>query len=322
MRPDVAVISTGGTIASTRGEEAATPDKGGSELIETVPEISEHATVSVHELTQVASFNMDLETIADIGDAAAEAIADGAEGIVVTHGTDTMEESAYAVDLTREFDAPVVFTGAQRRPDELSSDGPSNMLTAIRAASDPQFCDAGGVYIAFDMEVHSPRDATKGHTSALNAFESPDKGPIASVTRDDIRLHRPPGSYSDTLEPTRTDADVMMIKSAADVDARQIEFAATQGVDGIIIEGTGLGNVTSELGQAVADVVDQGIPVVVTSRCQAGATAPVYGTAGGGRTLIDNGAVQADDLSAQKARLKLAFALTEVDRPDTIAEYF
>ncbi|RXK47927.1 asparaginase [Halorientalis pallida] len=322
MRPNVAVISTGGTIASTGGGEAATPEKGGSELVDAVPEITEHARVSVRELAQVASFNMDLETIADIGDATAEAIADGAEGVVVTHGTDTMEESAYALDLTREFDAPVVFTGAQRRPDELSSDGPSNMLTAIRAASHQRFRDAGGIYVAFDMELHSPRDVTKSHTSALGAFESPDKGPIASVTRDGLRVHRPPGSYSDTLQSTRTDADVMMIKSAASVDARQLEFAVNQGVDGIVIEGTGLGNITSALGRAVDSVVEEGIPVVVTSRCQGGATAPVYGTPGGGRTLIDNGAVQANDLSAQKARLKLAFALAEAEDPGSIGEYF
>jgi L-asparaginase len=322
MRPELAVVSTGGTIASTSGGGAATPQKGGSELVDAVPEISDHATVSVHELAQVASFNMDLETIANIGDTAADIIADGAEGVVVTHGTDTMEESAYVLDLTREFDAPVVFTGAQRRPDELSSDGPSNMLTAIRAASHPRFRDAGGVYVAFDMEIHSPRDVTKGHTSALGAFESPDKGPIASLTREEIHTHRPPGSYSDSLQPTRTDADVVIVKSAAGVDARQVEFAAENDVDGIVVEGTGLGNVTSALGRAVSEVVDEGIPVVVTSRCQAGATAPVYGTPGGGQTLIDEGAVQAGDLSAQKARLKLAYALAETEHPDGIGEYF
>lgn len=322
MSAEVAVISTGGTIASTQDKTAATPQKGGTELIEAVPKLSEYATLSVRDIAQVPSFDMDLDTIADIGDAAVDAAADGADGVVITHGTDTMEESAYVLDMTRDFDIPVVFTGAQRRPDEYSPDGPANMLTAVRAATHDRLQAAGGVYIAFDMELHSPRDVTKSHTSALGTFNSPDKGPIASFTRDDIRIHRQPGSYSETLAPTRSSADVRMIKSAVDVGSQQVDTAVEQGVDGIVIEGTGLGNTTSALGNAIKEAVEEGIPVVVTSRCHAGATAPVYGTDGGGQTLVDNGAVQAGDLPAHKARLKLALALAAVEEPLTATEYF
>jgi len=322
MSREVTVISTGGTIASTRSEAAATPQKGGEELVAAVPELSEYATLSVREVAQVASFDIDITTIADVGDATAEAIAEGADGVVVTHGTDTMEETAYVLDLTRDFDVPVALTGAQRRPDEHSPDGPANLLTAVRAATHDRFRAAGGVYVAFDTELHSPRDVTKGHTNALGTFESPGKGPVASVTREDIRIHRQPGSDTETLAPTRTTADVRMIKSAVGVGSRQIEAAVEQGVDGIVVEGTGLGNTTSGLGRAVADVVADGMPVVVASRCHAGATAPVYGTDGGGRTLVDNGAVQAGDLSAHKARLKLALALADVADPLAAADYF
>jgi L-asparaginase len=320
MKPEVAVISTGGTIASTRDDAAATPQKGGEELIEAVPELTEHAAVSVRDLTQVVSFDMNLDTIADIGEAAAEAAADGAAGVVVTHGTDTMEESAYAVDLTQDLDVPVVFTGAQRRPDEHSSDGPANLLTAVRAATHDRL--QGGVYIAFDMELHAARDVTKGHTSALGTFVSPDKGPVASFTREGVRFHRQPGSYSETITATHTTADVMMLKSAVDVDARQLEFAIERGADGIVIEGTGLGNVTSAIGTAVPEIVDAGTPVVVASRCHAGTTEPVYGTDGGGQTLAEKGVIHAGDLPAHKARLKLAFALAASERPSAVTEYF
>lgn len=324
MKPDVTIVSTGGTIASTHSKNAATPEKSGTELVEAVPEVSDHAAVSVRELMQVASFNIDLDIITDIGDAAVEAAADDADGVIITHGTDTMEESAYAVDLTRELDIPVVFTGAQRRPDELSSDGSSNILTAVRAASHDRLRTTGGVYIAFDMELHSAQDVLKSHTSALDTFKSPDNGPIGSFTRENLRLHRSPGSYTDTIKSNQTDADVMMIKSGAGVGSRQMTFAMEQDVDGIVIEGTGLGNVTSALGEEVATAVAANIPVVITSRCYAGATAPVYGTAGGGQTLTDNGGIQAGDLSAQKARLKLAFALADADdsEPSKIANYF
>jgi L-asparaginase len=322
MSAEVAVIGTGGTIASTQNEAAATPQKGGAELVEAVPELSEYATLSVRDVAQVASFDMNLDTVADIGDAAADAVADGADGVVVTHGTDTMEESSYVLDLTREFDVPVVFTGAQRRPDEHSPDGPANLLTAVRAATDDRLQAAGGVYVAFDMELHSPRDVTKSHTSALGTFESPGKGPVASVTREDIRMHRQPGSYSESIAATRSSADVRMIKSAVGVGAEQVESAREHAVDGLVIEGTGLGNTTSALGNAVGEAVESGLPVVVASRCHAGATAPVYGTDGGGQTLVDSGAVQAGDLSAHKARLKLALALANVQEPLAAAEVF
>lgn len=322
MSAEIAVIGTGGTIASTQNEAAATPQKSGAELVEAVPELSEYATLTVQDIAQVASFDIDIDTIADIGDAAADAIADGADGIVVTHGTDTMEESAYVLDLTREFDVPVVFTGAQRRSDEHSPDGPANLLAAVRAATDDRLQAAGGVYVAFDMELHSPRDVTKTHTSALGTFKSPGKGPIASVTRDDIRMHRRPGSHSASIAVTRSSADVRMIKSGVGVGARQVESAREQAVDGLVIEGTGLGNTTSALGSAIGDTVERGLPVVVASRCHAGATAPVYGTDGGGQTLVDNGAVQAGDLSAHKARLKLALSLADVREPLAATEVF
>lgn len=309
MVPDIAVLSTGGTIASTQDGDsgAASPSKAGSELVEAVPAVSTYGDISVQDVAQRPSFDMSLDRIATIGDAAAAAADAGADGIVVTHGTDTMEESAYALDLTRGLTPPVVFTGAQRRPDEHSADGAANLLTAVRAASHERFRGEEGVYVAFDSELHAARDVTKGHTSALGTFVSPDAGPVASVSREDIRVHRHPGSRSDTLPVDRTDADVAMVKSAAGVGRRGIDAALEAGVDGVVVEGTGLGNTTAAIGDGVADAVSAGVPVVVASRCRGGSTAPVYGTGGGGRTLVDRGAVQAGALPAHKARLKLAF---------------
>jgi L-asparaginase len=195
-------------------------------------------------------------------------------------------------------------------------------LTAVRAATHDRLQSAGGVYVAFDMELHSPRDVTKGHTSALGTFESPDKGPIASFDRHGVRFHREPGSYSDSLAPEQSSADVRMIKSAAGVGSEQIECAVDAGADGIVIEGTGLGNTTAAIGNAIDDVIDSGIPVVVASRCYAGTTAAVYGTDGGGQTLVDHGAVHAGDLPAHKARLKLALALADVEQPLDARDYF
>lgn len=322
MAREVVVLSTGGTIASTGNGEAATPQMRGAELVDAVPELSTYAELAVRDVAQIPSFDMDLETMSDVRDAAAEAADGGADGVVVTHGTDTMEESAYVLDLTLDLDVPVVFTGAQRRPDEVSSDGPANLRTAVRAASHERFRGHGGVYVAFDTELHAARDVTKAHTSALGSFESPDKGPVASFDRAGVRVHRSPGSYSESLPVTSSDAAVPMVKSAAGVGARQVEFAVSAGVDGLVVEGTGLGNTTSAIGTAVASATDEGIPVVVASRCHAGTTAPVYGTDGGGQTLVDRGVIQAGDLPAHKARLKLALALAADGAPEAVAGYF
>lgn len=320
---ELSLISTGGTIASTKSGNAAAPEKDGYELLELIrDEIDSTRVTGINNVAQVPSFDMDIDTIARIGDAVNEAAAGGADGVVITHGTDTMEGTAYVLDITLDVDIPTVITGAQRRPDETSPDGSANIISAIRTASDSRIQDAGGVYIAFDMEVHAARDARKTHTSALSTFCSPDKGPIASLTRERIRIHRSPGSYSAGLPVNRTEADVVIIKSGIGAGVRQIRMNIERGIDGFVIEGTGLGNTTAAIGDAVADAIDAGIPVVIGSRCHGGSTAPIYGTPGGGQTLANHGAVHAGDLPANKARLKLALALEAAGVPIEALKYF
>lgn len=321
MANTVTVLGTGGTIASTGGEEGASPSKSGADLVDAVPELADHATIEVHEVCQRPSFDMDVETIERIGHGANDAARDGADGIVVTHGTDTMEESAYYLDLTLQLDVPVVFTGAQRRPDEVSPDGPANILTAVRMATHERVRRHGAVYVAFDETLHAARDVTKLHTSNLDTFTSFEKGPVATATREGVRIYRQPVSYSDGFEVSSPSAEVRMVHSAVGIDGRLIEACVEDDVDGIVLEGTGLGNATTAVGDAVERAIDAGVPVVVTSRCPAGATAPVYGS-GGGQTLADYGAIHGDDLPAHKARLKLMLALEAAESRDQLGEYF
>jgi L-asparaginase len=321
----VTVLGTGGTIASTSKESGATPELSGADLVDAVPDLEQSATLSVEEVAQVPSFDMDFATVAQVGRAAERAVDDGADGVVVTHGTDTMEESAYLLDSTLDLDAPVVFTGAQRRPDQVSPDGPSNLLTAVRAAVHDRISSRGGVYVAFDEELHAARDVTKTHTSALATFASPNAGPVATFRPGPVRFYRDPGRrcvHVPVREPT---ARVEVVTTGIGVDAEAVERALDADVDGLVLEGTGLGNTTSALGDAVGRAVGRGVPVVVTSRCGAGGVAPVYGTPGGGATLADHGAIPGGDLPAQKARLTLALALTAVDDPgdaEAVASYF
>ncbi|WP_137286880.1 asparaginase [Halorussus salinisoli] len=328
MLPQVHVVATGGTIASTPDEDGAAPSLDGEDLLVSVPDLAAHADLSVESVSQVPGFDVDFEIMTEVAERAREAVADdAADAIVVTHGTDTMAETAYFLDLTCSLPVPVIVTGAQRRLDEPSSDAPANLLAAVRAATHSRVEE--GVFLAFDDELHAARDVRKVHSHKLAAFASPNDGPVATLTRDALRFHREPRSESvylpakaedETLEAP--DARVEMVVSAAGVDGAQVERAVESGADGLVVAGTGLGNATSELGEAIVEAIDAGVPVVLTSRCGAGATGAVYGTAGGGKTLQDAGAIPGGDLAPWKARVKLALALEAVDDVEDAADHF
>jgi L-asparaginase len=304
------VLSTGGTIASTSGDEGATPTKEGTELIDAVPELGDYGTIDVEEIAQVPSFEMDRETLETIGHRVEELDADDdIDAVIITHGTDTMEETAYYLDTALQPETPVLLTGAQRRPDEVSPDGQSNLLTSFLAAEAFDDHTGRGVFIAFNEEIHAARSATKVHTSKLETFTSVDVGPVATMTHDGIAMHRTPRSETEHIPTSSMDGVVYTIASGIGVTGDLAHAALEHGVDGFVINGTGLGNVTKDLGNTIQECVQAGVPVVVASRCLEGQTSPVYGSVGGGEKLREYGALFAGDLSAQKARIRLLLAL-------------
>jgi L-asparaginase len=309
----VTVLGTGGTIASTAGEGGATPTKSGADLVRAVPELDEYGDVEAEQVAQTPSYEMTAETLETVGDRVRELDADPAvDAVVVTHGTDTMEETGYFLDVAVQPETPVLLTGAQRRPDQVGPDGPRNLLTAVRMADEFATRDGGGTYVAFDEAAHAARYATKAHTSKVAAFRSVGAGPVATVDPNGVRLLRRPRSESTAVPDGTLEPSVDVFPSGVGVDGRRLQ-RAVEDVDGVVVEGTGLGNVTAGLGEAVRTAVRDDVPVVVASRCPAGRTAPVYGGTGGGEKLREYGAVFAGDLPAQKARIKLALALSTAD---------
>lgn len=320
---NVTLLSTGGTIASTDGDSGPKPTQTGEQLLETVPELESYATLTVEDIAQVPSFEIDGETLETIGERVSEFDSDPAvDTIVVTHGTDTMEETAYYLDVTVQPETPVFLTGAQRRPDEVSPDGPSNLLTAVRAGNAFADRDAGGTFVAFNEAVHSARSVTKAHTSALEAFQSMNTGPVATVDRSGVAVHRPPRSETRPIDAASLEPTVFTIKSGSAVTGELVTAAVERDAAGLVIEGTGLGNATAGLAEAVREAIDAGLPVVVTSRCLEGRVTPVYGGEGGGERLREYGAIFAGDLSAQQARLRLTLALEAFDDTAAIREAF
>lgn len=318
--PHVRVLSTGGTIASTDGADGATPSKDGDDLVATVPELEALAEVDVESVCDELSFHLSFSDVASLARAVERAADDGADGVVVTHGTDTMEESAYYLDLTVDADVPVVFTGAQRPADATGADGPANLLQAVRVAADDRFAD--GAYVAFGNLVHAARWVTKARAGRPEAYASPDAGPVAERTADGLALRREPRSESVSLPTVETTARVELLPSGLAVDARQLERAVADDVDGLVLAASGIGNTTPEIGDAVADAVDAGIPVVVATRCFDGAVAARYGGPGGSRTLRERGTIPAGDLPPWKARIKLGLALSAFDDHDDVRRAF
>ena len=333
-RPTVRVLSCGGTIASEPTDAGAEPAKSGDDLVAAVPDLADYADVSAVEVASHPGFDMQFSAVAGVAAAVHEGLDAGVDGFVVTHGTDTLADTAYALWLTldpdRLGDRPVVVTGAQRRFDEPSSDAPANLTTAVRAATGEAV--ASGVYVAFDDELHAARDAVKTHTNKLDTFQSPGAGPVASFTRADARVHRPPSPRRDesaadagrlpvSALSAAPDTEVAVVHSGLGVGAAGVERALSADVDGIVVEGTGLGNVTGALGDALSDAVES-VPVVVASRCHAGPTEPVYGTPGGAVTLRDHGVYFAGDLSTAKARVKLRLALSTANGDERVPRLF
>lgn len=314
--PVVHLLACGGTIASEPTAAGATPAKSAADLREAVPELEAIADVQATDVASYPGFDLRLNTLLAV---ARRTGAPGVDGVVVTTGTDTLADAAYGLSLLTDGETPVVVTGAQRRFDEPSSDAAANLLVAARAAADGRF---EGTFVAFDAQLHDARTVVKGHTDALGAFESPETGPVATFTRTGVRLHRSPVREAPTLDtPGAVVADVPVVHSGMSVGAAAFERAVEAGADGIVVEATGLGNVTRALGEAIADAPAD-LPVVVASRCRAGGTEPIYGTAGGGVTLAEHGVVFAGALPASKARVALALGLSAGRRGEDLRTLF
>ena len=301
------VVSTGGTIAM-RPDPATgklVPAVSGDELVEML-DWPEAPPLSLDDFVHVPSFDVHGALALSLACRVVEHARSG-KSTVVTHGTDTMEETAYLADLLLPASAEaVVFTGAQRGAEQRDGDGPRNLRDAITAASSPG-SRGRGVLVVFAGEVHAAREARKVHTSALRAFASPGYGPLGHVDAGAVRYRRAPERPLPLAAPAEL-AQVDLIRLHAGSDGRFVRAAVESGSRAIVLEGTGRGNGNDQVVAAVREAVAAGVAVVVCSRCAEGRVEPVYGR-GGGRDLAEAGALFAGDLAGPKARVLLQVAL-------------
>jgi L-asparaginase len=302
----VHLLATGGTIASRHGPEGLAALSSGVELLAAAGPLT-GLTVTTSDLGTVGSFAF---TTSDLRSMVAEArrcLVEGLDGVVVSQGTDTMEESAYLADLLHDDPRPIIFTGAQRPFDAPAPDGPANLADALRAAASPAARDLG-VLLCFDGVVFAARGVRKIDTLRSGAFGAPGRGPVLRVAGDSVlSLARParPAPLPLDLRVELPRVDVMACYLG--MDAALLHAAVAAGAAGLVLEAFGAGNVPPAIAEAVEELVAGGIPVLVCSRVPSGPVAPLY--AAGGARLARGGAVFAGDLSPWQGRLLLAAAL-------------
>lgn len=300
----VVVLSLGGTIAMTAGAgEGVVPRLSGADLVAAVPGLQVVARVEAQSFRQVPGASLRLDDLHALAGEVDRHLDAGAAGVVVTQGTDTIEETSYYLDLLLDRPEPVVVTGAMRNPTLAGADGPANLLAAVVVAASGQ--DLGGVVVVLGDEVHSARGVAKAHASRPAAFTSPDSGPLGLVVEGRLVLHaRPvPKPVGVGRQLVSAGASVPVVVVGLDDDGRAL--AAAEGADAVVLEALGGGHVPERLVERVADLAAR-VPVVMTSRTRSGPTLlDTYGFPGSERDLRARGVLSAGPLNALKARILL-----------------
>jgi L-asparaginase len=310
MKPRIATFFTGGTI-SMRIDPAtggAIPALSGEEIIAQVPGLDRIADFDLVNFARWPGPHVTPSRMMDLARAVKERLAhEKIIGAVVTHGTDTLEETAYLVDLVLDDEKPIVFVGAMRNSSELSWDGPENLRSAVRVAIDPQTRGLG-VIVAMNNQLIAASEAVKTHTESTDTFQSRDFGPLGFVDKDRVIVMRRP-FQREHIATERIEERVDLIKMFAGADDRFINFAIDGGARGLVIEALGRGNVTVAALPGIERAIGKGLPIVISSRCPRGRVLDTYAYEGAGKQLKKMGAILGGMLPAHKARIKLMLAL-------------
>jgi L-asparaginase len=299
---------------------AAVPALSGEEIVARVHGLRKEARLTLEDYARLPGPHVTPHWMWRLKDHVSRVLADDdVDAVVLTHGTDTLEETAFLFDLTLGHTKPVVLCGAMRTVSEPGWDGPANLMAAVRTAVHPE--SAGrGVLIAVGEEIHAAAEATKWHTQSLSAFRSA-HGPLGTLDRGHVVYHRPPFRRA-PLGAARLVSEVDLHTMAAGVDDALIRASMARGARGLVLEATGCGNVPPSVLPGLRAALADRIPVVLVSRCAEGRVSPAYGYDGGGRMLEEMGVVFARDLPGPKARIKLMVALGVTSDPAEIRRIF
>ena len=321
---EIFMISIGGSISMTAPSksESVSPSLKGEDLLQIVPNVNQIASIHVESPYTIPSCHLSLTHLMALSNRVSEIAESNPEaGIVITTGTDTLEEAAYFIDFNYRHPNPVVITGAMRDSTQLSSDVSRNILDSVLVAACKE-CRNLGALVVLNGEIHAARDVTKTHTTDVSSFKSPMLGPLGIIHGMKVVMWRK-NYRREFVETKRVATRVELIKCVIGGDSRAMYALMDMGVDGFVVEGFGGGHVPPVMRDAISRGIKKDIPIVITSRCHWGELlVNTYDYQGSEIDLRDIGALFTDCLSGQKARIKLSLVLGAGLSRRKLARYF
>lgn len=319
----VVIIFTGGTISMRIDEKTggAVPYLSGKEIINLIPGINQLADIEIYDFGKYPGPHMTLELMMNLRDIVNSIIIrEDVEGIVITHGTDTLEETAYLLDLTTNSTKPIVVTGAMRNASEPNWDGKRNLIDSISVVLN-EGCHNLGVLVCLNSEINAASEVTKIFSDEVDTFKSLDFGALGFVGGGKIVLNRRPRKR-EYISSDKIEGNIDLILVHADMTEKFFKFSADSGTKGVVVEALGVGNVPPKAFDGIKYIREKDIPVVLTSRCPAGETIDIYSYYGAGKWLKEIGVIFSDHVNGQKAKIKLGLLLGNGIKSSSLAEYF
>lgn len=319
----ILIVFTGGTFSMMIDESTggAVPRYSGEELLKKIPEASDLASLVCYDFGNYPGPHMTPELMFVLSKKIREMItAEKYDGVIVTHGTDTLEETAYLLDLTIKAEIPIVVIGSMKNSSEPDWDGPRNLLDAIHICLEKNSRSIG-VLVCLNGEINAASEVTKTYTDEVDTFHSLDFGALGFVQNGKVWLNRLP-RLLETIDTKKIETNVDMLTAYAGMNEKFFKYSAESGVKGIVVEALGVGNVPPAAFDGIKYAVDKGIPVVLVSRCPAGETEDVYSYPGAGKWLQKIGVIFTDYLNGQKARIKLMLALGFTNKHEELKKLF
>jgi L-asparaginase len=306
----IVLVFTGGTISMRHDAAAggAIPALAGRDILNLVPQLSDIAELEIDDFGGFPGPHMTTERMWDLRNRVASHVArPEVEGVVITHGTDSLEESAYLAARSLPAEKPIVFTGAMRTSSDLGWDGPANLGSSVRVAASEE-ARGFGVLVVMSDRIYAGLDVTKAHTHMLDAFESPGLGPLGVVDDGRVVFRRAIPSPCEVVEVTSLGGPVDIVYAYAGADSRLLDAARVE-AQGVVLGAMGRGNVPPAMVPGIERWLADSKPVVIASRALRGRVGHTYGYYGGGRRLRDLGVIFAGSRRPQQARIDLMLAL-------------
>jgi L-asparaginase len=306
----ILIIFTGGTFSMMidKNTGGAIPYYVGEQILEKIPEAKELADIECYDFGKYPGPHMTPELMFKLSNKVKEFLRENKYmGIIITHGTDTLEETAYLIDLTINSEVPIVLTGSMKNSSEPDWDGPQNLLDSINICKSPNARNLG-VLVCLDGDINAASEVTKTYTEEIDSFHSLDFGALGFVQNERVIINRLPRKL-ETINTNKIVSNVDMLTAYAGMTDKFFKYSADSGVEGIVVEALGVGNVPPAAFEGIKYAVEKDIPVILVSRCPAGETEDIYSYSGAGKWLHNIGVIFAEYLNGQKARIKLMLAL-------------